>query len=117
MKRLTYWELTIANVKGFRDLIVVAHNQDLNEDYEITIKSPRQNYGWVAFWTDGIGDEHRLEVMTFTNSKKPYIHSIKEGGRWIDTHGDYEDRLPFIPDCIYDAIDLAIERYSKNYGE
>lgn len=116
MKRLTYWQLTLADVKGFRDLVVIANSQGLDLDYEITIKSPRHDFGFVAFWEDAIGEQHRIEILSFANVNKQYIHSIKEGCRWIDTHNGF-DHPPFVPECIMDAIDLAIERYSKNYGE
>lgn len=116
MKKLTYWQLTVADVKWYRDLIVVAHSQGLDLDYEITIKSPRHDFGFVAFWEDGIGEQHRTEILPFANGNKQYIHSVKEGSRWIDTHSGFE-RPRFVPECIMDAIDLAVERYSKNYGE
>lgn len=116
MKKLTYWQLTVAEVKGFRDLIVVAHSQGLDLDYEITIKSPRHDYGFVALWEDAIGEKHRIEILTFANGNKQYIHSVKEFSRWIDIHNGFE-HPPFVPECVMDAIDLAVERYSKNYGE
>ena len=78
MKKLDFWQLTLANVKGFRDLIVVAHSQGLDHDYEITIKSTRHDFGFVAFQEDAIGEQHRIEILAFANGNKQYIHSIKE---------------------------------------
>lgn len=114
MKKLTYWELTLADVKGFRELLVEAHAQGINYDYELRIVSPRNGFGWGAFWTDYIGEQHRLEILRL-DSGREYIHSLKDGSRWIDVENGTE--VPSIPECIMDAVDLAIERYSKNYGE
>ena len=109
MKKLDFWQLTLANVKGFRDLIVVAHSQGLDHDYEITIKSTRHDFGFVTFWEDAIGAQHMLKILSFANGYKKYFHSIKDDSIRIDTHNGFEHH-PFVPKCIMDAIDLAVER-------